>query len=115
MNTVYVIQRQLRRDQETGDIVDRFDLGPAEQYGRIVFLLEPNASAFRSKEVIRDLRHALSRFTGNDYLLLIGNPCIIGWSTAIAAEFSGGCVKMLQWNSQQQAYMVVEGDIKDNK
>ncbi len=115
MNKVYVVQNQHSKNRVTGKMEQRFDLTPAEDYGELEFLLEPTDIPFQSVQVIDKLHTKLADFTEEDYLLLIGNPCLIGWSVAIAAQFSGGRVKLLQWHTQSRSYILVDGRVFDNK
>lgn len=88
----------------------RFDLSPAEKYGELVFLLSPLSVPNRSDEIIAELRKKLCNFSDEDFLLLIGNPCFIGWATAVAADENDGRVKMLQFNGSKKRYYVVQSD-----
>ena len=92
----------------------RFDLSPAQDYGELVFLLDSSDLPFRPVPVIAKLREGLKHYTPNDYLLLIGNPCLIGWAVALAAQASGGQVKLLQWHTQSQSYLLIEANVFDN-
>lgn len=107
MSRVFVVQRQQKRDLESGELVDRFDLSPAEDYGELVFLLEPSALPFRPRPVIAELHAKLCDLTADDYVLLIGNPCLIGWTVAVASRYCDR-LKLLQWNSHRGSYLVVE-------
>lgn len=111
MSNVYVVQLQQKRDRSTGRLVERFDLSPAEDYGPLVYLLEHGDSPLRPVPTLAKLRSGLANFTEQDYLLLIGNPCLIGWATALASQASGGRVRLLQWSARSNSYVVVESDL----
>lgn len=111
MSKVYVVQQQKKRDHGTGELVDRFDLSAAADYGSLVFLLGPQATPLRPRPTLAELRAGLEEFTGDDYLLLIGNPCLIGWAVALAAEASGGRVRLLQWHSHSGSYLVIDSQV----
>ena len=102
--SVYVVQNHSSYNSEAGIMEPRFDLSPAEKFGELVYLLPPIAVPNRPKEIIHKLQEKLSNFSDQDYLLLIGNPCFIGWVTAIAAKANRGKVKMLQWNGRRKQY-----------
>lgn len=102
---VYVVQHQ------TKDGAAKFDLRPAEQFGRLVFCLDADAKPFNHHRVIRQLHERLRDIRKHDYLLLLGNPCLIGWATTIAAHYSGGILNLLQWERRDQAYEVIRADI----
>jgi len=91
-------------------MVPRYDLSPAEQYGELVFLLSPISTPSKSEKAITELRKKLRNFSDDDYLLLIGNPCFIGFSCAIAADINEGRVSMLQYNGSQGKYYVVNAE-----
>ena len=106
--TVFVVQNQMRRNRETGQLEPRFNLDPALEHGRLQFLLSPSAAPFHPGQVIDELHKKLENFGDNDYLLLIGNPCLIGFAVAIATEYNNGRVKLLQWNGREGRYTPIE-------
>jgi hypothetical protein len=109
--TVYAIQNQQRWDEKSQSLVPKFNIDAAYEYGEVKFLLSPSASPFKSESIIQQLRTELASFTDDDHLLLVGNPCFIGWATAIAAEFSGGEVNLLQWSGKDQKYIPVRSKL----
>ena len=113
MPTVYVVQAQHRFDRTSGSLVPKFDLSPAQRFGELRYLLSPTASPFSSAGVIREMSSALDGYNpSEDSLLLIGNPCLIGFAVALASERSEtGRVRMLQWSGKEHAYVVVEAEI----
>ena len=46
-----------------------------------------------------------------DYLMLTGNPVIMGIVTAIVTDISEGKVRFLQWNSKHECYKVIQIDL----
>jgi len=108
MAVVYVVQEQLRWDEREQKLVPRFNLEPAKQYGRLEYLLPATASPFYPREIVRTLKNKLIDARGDHYLLLIGNPCLIGMATACFALQTGGVVNMLQWHTREKRYVVVE-------
>jgi hypothetical protein len=108
--TVYVVQNQRKLDTKTGEFVSRFDLGPAEKFGKIEFILSPTAKPFMeglsdaNEAIIDEINQKLSIFGSDDYLLLIGNPALIGLVVAVAACHNEGNVKLLQWNREKGGY-----------
>ena len=107
MSRVFVIQDHLMSDKK-GNLVSKFDFTPAEKFGEVVFLLSPSASPFNPDEVLDELHEALEDFSSDDFLLLSGNPALIGWATAIAAHYNDGNVKLLQWSGVKRDYAVIE-------
>jgi hypothetical protein len=109
MSRVFVVQCQMRWDGEK--LVPKFDLGPAQEFGELVFLLSPSAAPFNSPPIVEELSGKLAGYTDDDYLLLVGNPCLIGMVVALAADANDGRVKMLQWSGRDQRYRVVEAEM----
>ena len=107
MTKVYVVQDQKQRDRVTGDLRSKFNFSDAERFGKIEYLLRQGASPFELNPVIRQLHEVLSGYRGEDWLLLTGNPVLIGLSVAIASHYSGGRLRLLQWSGSQGAYIPV--------
>ena len=107
MSYVYVVQNHLRYDPDKGETVPCYDVSPAEKFGELRFLLSPTATLQKPAEAIAKMDMLLNRFCDDDYLLLIGNPAMIGWATAIAAAHNEGRVQTLVWSSRERRYRVV--------
>ncbi len=107
MPRVYVVQDQHKWDREAGRFVPKFDLSSAETFGELAYLLTPTAAPFRPEPVVDELRDKLVWFSDDDYLLLIGNPVLIGCAMAVAAQVNGGRVRVLQWSGKDQRYVPV--------
>lgn len=109
---VFIVQDQFKRHPENNSLVSKFDFTQAKPFGELVYLLSPNANPFSPNEgVVAELTDKLHDFNSNDYLLLTGNPVLIGWVTAIAASMSKGKVRMLQWNGRRGVYLEVRGNL----
>jgi len=104
--TVYVIQRQMKWDNDTEEWVPQFNMNQAHEYGEVVYLLGPKATPY-DKKVVRELKLKLKDFSSSDFLLLTGNPCLIGLATAIASRKSGGFLKFLQWSGKYNKYLEI--------
>ena len=103
--TVYAVQKQMKFDQEKKELVPRFtSINKAERWGEIVYLLSPSAHPFSPELVLGDIHEKLSSFSDDDHLLLIGNPGLIGMTTAIACYYNEGRVKLLQWSGRHNEY-----------
>lgn len=110
MPKVFVVQNQQRWDDEAQMLVPKYPtISKAEEYGEIEFLLSPSAAPFTPEPIIRELADKLSRYTEHDYLLLIGNPVLIGWACALAADYADGRLQVLQWGSGR--YIPVRADL----
>ena len=110
--TVYAVQQQMRFDAEKHELVPRFaSISKAEQWGKIVYILSPSAHPFNPELVLGDIHEKLFGFCDDDHLLLIGNPGLIGMSTAVAAHYNNGCVKFLQWSGRHNEYTEIQTKI----
>jgi helix-turn-helix protein len=84
------------------------NLLPASRYGNISILLERNTQVgFSAGQVTRQLDFRLSKFNDNDYLVLIGDPVIIGIAVAMACKWNQGRVNVLKWDKQERVYYPV--------
>ena len=108
---VYVVQKQHKWDREKEAYVPKFDLSQAEHFGTLRYLLSPTAAPYRTESVLSDLHEGLKEYTPNDYLLLIGNPILIGCAATIAADYGGGSVRFLQWSGRDQTYIPILAEI----
>lgn len=109
---VFAVQQQMRYDATRRELVPRFSsIHKAEKWGEIVYLLSPSAHPFNPELVLGDLHVKLQEFCDDDYLLLIGNPGLIGMATAIAAHYNSGSVKFLQWSGRHEEYTQIDSDM----
>lgn len=104
--TVYIVQDQKYADKNN-ELRSKFDFSSAEQYGELRFVLKPNSSPFDVEPAIRRMHNVLKDFSDEDFLLLIGNPVLLGLAVAIASDYNDGNVKMLQWSGTKQSYIPV--------
>jgi hypothetical protein len=54
------------------------------------------------------LRKALKDYTKEDYLLLTGDPAIIGVACSIVSDITNGKYKLLKWDKQERRYYPIE-------
>ena len=81
----------------------------AATYGNFKFLLpELSQIIFSPGPLIYKLRQALKDFTENDYLLLTGDPAIIGVACSLASEMTNGKYKLLKLDRQERKYYPIE-------
>ena len=79
-------------------------LGAAE-YGVFKFLLpEFSQIIFSPGPLIFKLRQSLKNYRPNDYLLLTGDPAIIGVACSIVSDITNGKYKLLKWDKQERKY-----------
>ncbi len=85
------------------------------------FLLpEFSQMIFSPGPLIFKLRKGLKDYTPEDYLLLTGDPAIIGVACSIVSDITNGKYKVLKWDKQERKYYPIEinlyekGEIDDN-
>jgi hypothetical protein len=115
-STVYVIQ------EIAGTSVGKpkINIIGASHYGKFKFLLpELSQIIFSPGPLIFKLRKALKDFTSEDYLLLTGDPAIIGVACSIVSDITNGKYNLLKWDKQERKYYPIEinlyekGEIND--
>lgn len=91
--------------------VPSLDFRPAEKFGDLVTIFPPGAGqvTFSPQTALGLARRILSRMTRDDYLVLVGDPVMIGLCVAVAAELVGR-VKLLRWDKRTLSYFPVEVD-----
>jgi|TARA_R100001591_G_scaffold70095_1_gene78717 hypothetical protein len=116
-STVYVIQEIA--GTRAGN--PKINIMGASHYGKFVFLLpEFSQMIFSPGPLIYKLRQGLKNFKQGDYLLLTGDPAIIGVACSIVSDITGGKYNLLKWDKQERKYYPLEinlyekGDINDN-
>ena len=89
--------------------------------GKFNFLLpELSQIIFSPGPLIFKLRKGLKDFTTDDYLLLTGDPAIIGVACSIVSDMTNGRYNLLKWDKQERKYYPIsinlyeKGEIDDN-
>ena len=115
-NTVYVIQEI----PGTREGRPKINIMGAADYGTLKFLLpELSQIIFSPGPLIFKLRKSLKDFTSEDYLLLTGDPAIIGVAFLIVSGITNGKYKLLKWDKQERKYYPItinlyeKGEIDD--
>ena len=115
-NTVYVIQEI----PGTREGRPKINIMGAADYGTLKFLLpELSQIIFSPGSLIFKLRKSLKDFTSEDYLLLTGDPAIIGVACSIVSDITNGKYKLLKWDKQERKYYPItinlyeKGEIDD--
>ncbi len=101
--TVYVIQ------ELPGTSIGRpkFNIMGALKYGKLKVLLKENAQIVLSPgPVIFELRRLLKNYNSNDYLLLSGDPSVIGLACAIVSDINNGRFNLLKWDRQERKCII---------
>ena len=104
-NKVYVIQEVAG----TQSGAPKINIMGAAKYGKFEFLLpEFSQIIFSPGPLIFKLRKALKNFTTEDYLLLTGDPAIIGVACSIVSDITNGKYNLLKWDKQERKYYPIE-------
>ena len=87
----------------------RINIMGASSYGQFKFLLpELSQIIFSPGPLIYKLRSLLKNFTTKDYLLLTGDPAIIGVACSIVSDMTNGKYNLLKWDKQERKYYPIE-------
>ena len=87
----------------------KYNILGAQKYGDIVTLLpEFSQMIFSPGPLIYKLRQGLKNYKSRDYLLLTGDPAIIGVACSIVSDITGGKFKLLKWDKQERKYYPIE-------
>jgi hypothetical protein len=98
---VYVIQEIAG----TKEGKPRINILGAAEYGTFKFLLpELSQMIFSPGPLIFKLRKGLKDYTTEDFLLLTGDPAIIGVACSIVADMTNGKFNLLKWDKQERKY-----------
>ena len=98
---VYVIQEIAG----TKDGKPKINILGAAEYGTFKFLLpELSQMIFSPGPLIFKLRKGLKDYNTEDFLLLTGDPAIIGVACSIVANMTNGKFNLLKWDKQERKY-----------
>ena len=107
---VYVIQEV----PGTKEGQPRINIMGASKYGEFKFLLpEYSQIIHSSSSIIRMLKDGLKDYTPEDYLLLTGDPAIIGVACSILSDITNGQYNLLKWDRQETTYYPVAIKLKE--
>ena len=81
----------------------------ASKYGEFKFLLpEFSQIIFSPGPLIFKLKQSLKDYRPEDYLLLTGDPAIIGVACSIVSDMTNGKYNLLKWDKQERQYYPIE-------
>ena len=104
-NIVYVLQELPGTKAGTPKI----NIMSASKYGKFKFLLpEFSQIIFSPGPLIFILRSLLKDYTEKDYLLLTGDPAIIGVACSIVSDMTNGKYSLLKWDKQDRIYYPIK-------
>ena len=77
----------------------------AQKFGTIkVLLKEDSQMIFSPGPIIFELRRLLKTYRSSDYLLLTGDPAIIGVACSVVSDITHGKYNLLKWDRQERMY-----------
>lgn len=87
----------------------RHNLSRAMEFGDIEIVETEDFPQFRNgKPVLERVTRKLLTFNADDdYLLLVGDPVLIGLCTAVLAKMGHKVVKVLKWDNQSRRYLPI--------
>ena len=104
-SVVYVVQEI--PGTKTGN--PKINIMGAAKYGEFKFLLpELSQIIFSPGPLIFKLRKSLKDYRPEDYLLLTGDPAIIGVACSIVSDMTNGRYKLLKWDKQERTYYPID-------
>jgi hypothetical protein len=113
---VYVIQEIAG----TRDGRPKINIMGAAEFGTFKFLLpELSQIIFSPGPLIFKLRKGLQNYKPRDFLLLTGDPAIIGVACSIVSDITNGKYQLLKWDKQERKYYSIninlheKGEIND--
>ena len=87
----------------------RINIMSASKYGKFKFLLpEFSQIIFSPGPLIFKLRNLLKDYKITDYLLLTGDPAIIGVACSIVSDITNGKYQLLKWDKQDKVYYPIK-------
>ena len=104
-STVYVIQEIAG----TRDGRPKINIMGAAEFGTFKFLLpELSQIIFSPGPLIFKLRKGLQNYRSKDFLLLTGDPAIIGVACSIVSDMTNGKYQLLKWDKQERKYYPIQ-------
>ena len=96
----------------TSKLEPKYNVLGAQKYGEIITMLPEFSQLILSPgPLIIKLRTLLKNYTSQDFLLISGDPAIIGVVCSIVCEMTNGKYKLLKWDRQEKTYYPIEINI----
>ena len=106
--TVYIVQEIAG----TREGRPKFNIMGAAEYGNLKFLLDERSQMiFSPGPLIFKLKNLVKDFKPTDYLLLTGDPAIIGVVCCLVSDLTNGKFNLLKWDRQEKKYYPIEIDV----
>ena len=92
----------------------KINIMSASKFGEFKFLLpEFSQIIFSPGPLIFKLKILLKNYNTKDYLLLTGDPAIIGVACSIVADVTNGKFNLLKWDKQDRIYYPIEINLNE--
>ena len=115
---VYLVQEiPVFREYENPEKASKpkIDITPALKYGQIKIMFPRlKQMQFSPGPMVMEIKNSLKDFTTDDFLLLYGDPAIIGVVCAVASDITNGKFKLLKYDRRQFSYYAIELNIFQN-
>ena len=90
----------------------KFNIMGASEFGKLEFLLDERSQMiFSPGPLIIKLKSLLKDFKSTDYLLLTGDPAIIGVVCCLISDITNGKFNLLKRDRQEKKYYPIEIDV----
>jgi len=100
-NLVYVVQDI----PGTREGRPKINIIGASEFGELKVLLPETSQIILSPgPLVFKLRKLLKNYNSNDFLLLTGDPAIIGVACSIVSDITNGKYNLLKWDKQERKY-----------
>jgi hypothetical protein len=94
--------------------IPKINIMSASRYGKFKFLLpEFSQIIFSPGPLIFKLRNLMKNYRPTDYLLLTGDPAIIGVACSIASDITNGKYRLLKWDKQENQYYPITINLRE--
>lgn len=102
MSIVYVIHEPVKWNGNK--MIKQVSLKPAEMFGSVKIIFPGTDRPPPPFEACAVLRKALSNFTADDYLVVLGDMDLVIWASLVAMLKVNGNLRLLKWNSRDRRY-----------
>ena len=108
----YVVQNVMRK--QTDGTIRSLDYSKAARFGEVIFLFDGQKQVVMSPQpTIRKLKSVLKDLKDHDYLLLVGDPALIGLTTSVVSYILNGRYNMLKYDRLEKDYFPIRVDINE--
>jgi hypothetical protein len=106
---VFIPQEPMRKID--GRMVSIMNFNNARKFGEPIILCQTGPAALNTMPTTWGLKDALRDFCDEDYLICVGDPTLIGMSSAVASNANRGKINYLKWDNELRMYIVVNFDL----